>query len=164
MTDAKKNAAEYTSTYIKSETQVKDFALQKDLVSAFANAEVNVVEDLDKGWYKDPSAGDCYKIKIKVEVIPDEKALEALVQANAGATDQGNINIPVAPPPVPGSGPSPQQGVAAPDVVVIPSGEMYVYMVPTRRGFIFTAAIGIGFMKGIGSGHKTSMEIGAWLA
>ena len=38
MIDAKKNAAEYTSTYIKSETQVKDFALQKDIVAAYSNA------------------------------------------------------------------------------------------------------------------------------
>ena len=148
MTDAKKNAAEYTSTYIKSETQVKDFALQKDLVSAYANAEVNVIEDLDKGWYKDPSAGDCYKIKIKVEVIPDEKAMETLSQANADATDQGNINVPVAPPPVPGFGQISQQGVAAPDVVVVPSGETYVYMVPNATGVYFYGGYWYRFYEG----------------
>jgi len=148
MTDAKKNAAEYTSTYIKSGTQVKDFALQKDLVSAYANAEVNVIEDLDKGWYKDPSAGDCYKIKIKVEVIPDEKAMETLSQANADTTDQGNINVPVAPPPVPGFGQISQQGVAAPDVVVVPSGETYVYMVPNATGVYFYGGYWYRFYEG----------------
>ncbi|HYA86726.1 MAG TPA: hypothetical protein VEI57_06660 [Nitrospirota bacterium] len=137
MIDAKKNAAEYTSTYIKSETQVKDFALQKDLVSAYTNAEVKVIEDLEKGWYKDPSSGACYKIKIKAEVTPDEKAMEKLSQATAGTTDQGNIYLPVAPPPVFGIGPSSQTEVAAPDVVVIPSGETYVYMVPNTTGVYF---------------------------
>ncbi|MFI4962890.1 MAG: hypothetical protein ACHP6H_03435, partial [Legionellales bacterium] len=123
---------------IKSETQVKDYALQKDLVSAYANADVKVIEDLEKGWYKDPSSGDCYKIKIKAEVTPDEKAMEKLSQATAGTTDQGNINFPVAPPPVDGVGPSLPQGVAAaPDVVVVPSGETYVYMVPNTTGVYF---------------------------
>ena len=138
MIDAKKNAAEYTSTYIKSETQVKDFALQKDLVTAYTNAEVAVIEDLDKGWYKDPSAGDCYKIKIKAEVVPDQKAMERIALVSAGTGTGGNISVPVAPPPVPDSGSSAAQGAAiAPDVVVVPSGTTYVYMVPNTAGVYF---------------------------
>jgi hypothetical protein len=137
MLDAKKNAAEYTSTYIKSETQVKDYALQKDLVSAYANADVKVIEDLDKEWYKDPSAGDCYKIKIKAEVTPDEKAMEILSRA-VGTADQGNMNYPVAPPPIVGVASSPQQGTTTgPDVVVVPSGDTYVYMAPNTTGVYF---------------------------
>ena len=138
MIDAKKNAAEYTSTYIKSETQVKDFTLQKDLVSAYANAEVKILEDLDKGWYQDPTTGACYKIKIKAEVIPDEQAMEKLSQAAANTTDQGNIDYPVAPPPVVSAETSSQQVAAAgPDVVVVPSGDSYVYMVPNTTGVYF---------------------------
>ena len=85
MVDAKKNAAEYTCTYIETETQVKDFALQKDIVSAYTNAEVTVLEDLEKDWYKDPSAGDCYKIKIKAEVTPDQQAMERIALASASS-------------------------------------------------------------------------------
>ena len=76
MTDAKKIAIESVQTYVSSATEVKDFELQKDLVSAYANATVKVVEDMEKGWYKDPAQGDCYKVKIKTEVIPDEKAMK----------------------------------------------------------------------------------------
>ena len=76
MADAKRNAIESVKTYVSSATEVKDFELQKDLISAYANATVEVIEELQKSWYKDPSLGDCYKVKIKTEVIPDEKALK----------------------------------------------------------------------------------------
>jgi hypothetical protein len=138
MIDAKKNAAEYTSTYIKSETQVKDFAFQNDLVTAYTNAEVTVIEDLEKGWYKDPSSGDCFRIKIKAEVIPDQNTMERIASASTVTGTGGNVSIPVAPPPVPDSGSPATQGTAtAPDVVVVPSGTTYVYMVPTTTGLYF---------------------------
>jgi hypothetical protein len=76
MADAKRNAVEAVKSYITSETEVKDFELQKDLVSAYANAAVEVIETLEKGWYKDPSLGACYKVKIKTQVIPDEKSMK----------------------------------------------------------------------------------------
>ncbi|MEK6699666.1 MAG: DUF4384 domain-containing protein [Nitrospirota bacterium] len=78
LADAKKRAVEFASTYIKSETHVKNFELEKDLLSAYANAEVKIIQELDKSWYKDPSSGDCCKIKIKAEIIPDVKAMETL--------------------------------------------------------------------------------------
>ena len=138
MINAKKNAAEYTSTYIKSETQIKDFALQKDIITAYSNAEVTVIEDLDKGWYKDPSAGDCYKIKIKVEVTPDQEAMKRIALASTSTGTEGNISVPVAPPPVPGTEMSTaQQTPTIPDVVVIPSGQAYIYMVPNTTGIYF---------------------------
>jgi len=138
MIDAKKNATEYTSTYIKSETEVKDFALQKDIVTAYSNAEVSVIEDLDKGWYRDPSAGDCYKIKIKVAVTPDQEAMKRIALASASTGTEGNISIPVAPPPLPGTELSATQGSpTTPDVVVVPSGQAYIYMVPNTTGVYF---------------------------
>jgi hypothetical protein len=76
LADAKRNAVESVQTYVSSATEVKDFELQKDLVSAYANATVEVIETLEKAWYKDPAQGDCYRIKIKTEVIPDEKAMK----------------------------------------------------------------------------------------
>lgn len=78
LTDAKKKAVEKTSTYIKSETQIKDFELEKDMVAAYANANVKVIQEIEKKWYKDPSMGDCLNVKIKAEIIPDEKALEKI--------------------------------------------------------------------------------------
>ena len=82
--EAKRNAVEAVKTYVSSATEVKDFELQKDLVSAYANATVSVIETLEKSWYKDPAQGDCYKIKLKAEVIPDEKAMK---KANEKASD-----------------------------------------------------------------------------
>jgi len=84
LADAKRNAVESVKTYVSSATEVKDFELQKDLVSAYANATVEVLETLEKGWYKDPGQGDCYRIKLKAEVIPDEKAMK---KAGAKASD-----------------------------------------------------------------------------
>ena len=73
--DAKRNAIESVQTYITSATEVKDFELQKDIVSAYANATVTVIEEMEKKWYKDQAMGDCYKVKIKTEVLPDEKTM-----------------------------------------------------------------------------------------
>lgn len=84
---AKRNAIEFASTYMTSETHVKNFELEKDLVSAYANATVEIIKELEKGWYKDTNAGDCFRIKIKVEVIPDEKAMEKVSKRKDVADD-----------------------------------------------------------------------------
>jgi hypothetical protein len=83
LSDAKRKAVEYASTYLKSETNIKNFMLEKDFVSAYANATVKIVQELEKTWYKDPSSGDCYKIKVKAEVIPDEKAMSGIAKIAA---------------------------------------------------------------------------------
>ena len=87
MADAKRNAAERAMTYLKSETQVKDFVLEKDLVNAYAQATIQVIQELEKSWFKDAAAGDCYRIKIKAEVIPDEKAMQKASQTKDFADD-----------------------------------------------------------------------------
>jgi len=87
LADAKKKAIEQVSTYIKSETHVKNFEFEKDLTSAYSNATVKVIQEIGKGWYKDSSAGDCYKVKIKAEVIPDEKAIEKILKGSQVADD-----------------------------------------------------------------------------
>ncbi len=89
--DAKRKAAEYAATYIRSEAHVKNFALEKDLVEAYANASVRVIQELEKQWYKDPSSGDCYKVRLNVEVVPDEMAMDSI------SKDKGLLNDPSAP-------------------------------------------------------------------
>ncbi|MBI5893296.1 MAG: DUF4384 domain-containing protein [Deltaproteobacteria bacterium] len=96
MADAKRKAVESVSTYIKSETHVKDFELQKDLIEAYANASIRIIQEIEKKWYKDESAGDCFKIKIKAEVIPDEKEMEKAAKSKQAADDPSaplNINV-----------------------------------------------------------------------
>lgn len=87
LVDAKKRAVEFASTYIKSETEVKNFMLEKDLLSAYTNAEVKIIQEMEKAWYKDASSGDCCKIKIKAEVVPDTKAMEKMATASPAAFD-----------------------------------------------------------------------------
>ena len=79
---AKRNAIEFASTYMTTETHVKDFELEKDLISAYANATVKIIKELEKGWYRDANAGDCFRVKIQAEVIPDEKAMEKVSKRN----------------------------------------------------------------------------------
>lgn len=76
--DAKRKGGEYALTYITSETKVNDSVLEKDLISAYSKAQVKVLQELQKAWYKEESLGDCFRVKLKVEVIPDEHALSAL--------------------------------------------------------------------------------------
>ena len=85
--DAKRKAIEKVSTYIQSETEVKDFELKKDILSAYSDATVKIIQEIEKGWYKDATMGDCYKAKIKAEVIPDEKAIQKISKAGQVAED-----------------------------------------------------------------------------
>lgn len=76
--DAKRNAVENARTLLKSQTTVKDLQLAEDLVAAYAQAAVTVLEELKDGtgWYDDKSTGRCFKSRIKAEVVPDEKAMK----------------------------------------------------------------------------------------
>ena len=87
LTNAKRRAAEFASTYLKSETRVKDFQVEKDLASAYANANIRIVEEIEKNWYTDPGLGRCFKIKIKAEVVPDDKAMAQLAKGDGGVLD-----------------------------------------------------------------------------
>ena len=42
ITDAKRSTVEFMSTYLKSETEVKGFVVEKDLMAAYANANAEV--------------------------------------------------------------------------------------------------------------------------
>lgn len=86
LTNAKRKAAEYASTYIKSETHVKDFQLEKDLIDAYANARVKIIQELERAWYKDASSGDCFRVKVKAEVVPDDQMMSRISKGQ-GVTD-----------------------------------------------------------------------------
>ena len=87
LANAKRSAVEYASTYIKSETKVKDAILEKDLIEAYANASVKLIEEIARAWYKDSASGDCVKIKIKAEVIPDDRAMDRISQGKGAEDD-----------------------------------------------------------------------------
>lgn len=76
--EAKRTAAESAATFIKSETTVKNHEEEKDLIEAFSNGLVKVLQVMEKGWQTDPSLGECYVIKIRAEVIPDATSIEKI--------------------------------------------------------------------------------------
>lgn len=86
LAEAKRMAVEYASTYLDSETRVEDLMLQKDLLAAYSHAEVKLLGEPEKRWYSDPAAGECLRVKIKAEVIPDLKAMTRLAE-NPGLAD-----------------------------------------------------------------------------
>ena len=90
LANAKKRAVDFAATYIKSESRVKDFELEKDLVEAYSRATVKVLEE-KKFWIKDPSLGECCQVKIKAEVIPEDAVMERI------SKEKGRMEDPSAP-------------------------------------------------------------------
>ena len=96
LSEAKRNAVEKTLSYIKSETQVKDYQLEKDIVGAYSNATIKIVQELEKAWYRDASSGDCYRVKMKAEVTPDEKAMQSITKGkNVSDDPSAPLNVQV---------------------------------------------------------------------
>jgi hypothetical protein len=87
LTHAKKKAVQHAATYIKSESRVKDFEFEKDLVEAYSNATVKVIQELSRTLYRDVSLGDCRQVKIKAEVIPGNEAMEKISKGNSQSED-----------------------------------------------------------------------------
>lgn len=73
---ARRDAAERAGSHVKSDTVVSSLNLEKDVVSISASAEVSVVETLESSWYKDPSAGDCHRVRIMVEVASSDRGAD----------------------------------------------------------------------------------------
>jgi hypothetical protein len=87
LASAKRKAVEHAATYIKSESRMKDFELEKDLIEAYSNATVKVVEEIGRSWYRDASLGDCCRVRIKAEVIPDEQAMQRIAKGKGQIAD-----------------------------------------------------------------------------
>ncbi len=68
--NVKRAAAEHARTFVTSETTVQDMVLEKDLIEAFAQATVKILEELEKAWFRDQRAGDCFRVRVRAEVIP----------------------------------------------------------------------------------------------
>jgi hypothetical protein len=87
ISDAKRNATEYASTKIESETEVEDARLKKDLISAFAAATVKILEEVHREWYEERGAGDCLRVKIRAEIVPDNEAMTKLEKKQVDLED-----------------------------------------------------------------------------
>ncbi len=91
-TDAKRSAAERVATRIKSETrydtvevknegQANAYHVGKVLRSAYANADVKELAVLEAGAWFTEAQDECFRIKLRVEVIPKAESLEMLGSA-----------------------------------------------------------------------------------
>lgn len=89
---AKRLAIEYTSTHISSSTVVENFELKEDVVEAFNQAEVKVLDVLDEQW-ADPSVSDCFTIRIKAEVIPSQERMQAMDSTQMMADPRLPLNV-----------------------------------------------------------------------
>ncbi|ABW67875.1 DUF4384 domain-containing protein [Desulfosudis oleivorans] len=72
---AKRDAAEKAATHVQSASEVENFALKTDLVKAYAEAVVTVLEKLESDWIKDPQMGDSFHVVIRAEVAPNLKGV-----------------------------------------------------------------------------------------
>ncbi len=84
--NAIRNASENAGIYISSETKIKNYVLESDLVEAFARAEVRILSENGE-WFRDETLGDSYRVTIQAEVTPDE--LKEKPGMSAAAEDPG---------------------------------------------------------------------------
>ena len=90
--NAKRNATENAGTYVKSETTVKNYVTESDLLESYSQAVVKILGTISEEWFSDKIMGESYKINIKVEVIP--KTLEASKQlSNKNVIDDPNAPL-----------------------------------------------------------------------
>jgi hypothetical protein len=82
LSDAKRKAVDYTLTYLESSTEIKNFSLESDIIKAYSNASVKLIEEIQKEWFRDPVSGECFRLKIKAEVLPDEKKMTPAKEAS----------------------------------------------------------------------------------
>ena len=68
MVDAKRRAVENVISYVS--------AIEKDSAAAYENGAVDVIQQIQGDWYNAASLGDCYRIKIRANVIPNVKKQE----------------------------------------------------------------------------------------
>jgi len=83
ITETKRKAAEMALTHISSETTMKDYTVSSDIVDAYSQAKVKIIEEIEATWFTDQFAGECYRTKLKVEVIPDPTALSKSIKKEA---------------------------------------------------------------------------------
>ncbi len=90
---AKRMAVEYTSSHISSTTIVENFELKNDIVEAFTQAEVKLLEILDKAWQQSSVRDSCVKIRIKAEVIPAAEPMKRVDTEQLMADPRLPLNV-----------------------------------------------------------------------
>lgn len=87
--EAKKRASERVKTNIASNVEIKNGKLLQALVKAYAAASVSILEEMEQEWQdkqKGTFTDECYRIKIKAEVVPASVA-ESKIAAQESLAD-----------------------------------------------------------------------------
>jgi len=71
--DAKTKAVEYSATEVKSKATYKNELLDESLATAYSKGTATILEELEKEWFDDERLGECCRIKVKAEVVPDKE-------------------------------------------------------------------------------------------
>ncbi len=87
LANARRNAVEFAAVHIRSQAEYRDTLLQQDLLQAFAAGSAKILEVQESAWYQDPRSGDCYRLKVRAEVVPDEAALQKASEGKKLADD-----------------------------------------------------------------------------
>ncbi|MBI5194466.1 MAG: DUF4384 domain-containing protein [Nitrospirae bacterium] len=95
--DAKRRAGEYAVSHIRSETRMKNLELEKDIIEAYMNASIKVLQEIEKVWYRDEKMGDCYRVKIKAEITPEERVIEKAADNEKVLKNEDAMSDPSAP-------------------------------------------------------------------
>ncbi len=99
--EAKRLAAERVATRIRSETRYDTVEVRNEgkaqaykvasvLVSAYAQAQVRILSESHATWYRDATLGECFKVKLRAEVIPDSNTL---AQVGAAMLDDPTLPL-----------------------------------------------------------------------
>jgi len=106
LSDAKKKAMEQVSVYLKSQLEAeasylrahgvsKDFESLRQMIEAMSSGDVRIIEQEGR-WDNDPpKVGDCYRVRIKAEVTPDEEAMKKKGMDEALDNPAGPLKIKV---------------------------------------------------------------------
>ena len=78
--EAKRRAAEQALSHVRSESVVRDMALEKDLITAYTQAKIRILDEMESKWDRE----GCYRYRIRAEVRPDPKAMERLSAGGSG--------------------------------------------------------------------------------
>lgn len=78
LADAKRKALEKAVSYIEGEIITDNADLKKDILEAYSQTDVKILESKEAGRSGKKKEGKCYKVWIKAEVMPDEKAMEQI--------------------------------------------------------------------------------------
>ncbi len=86
--EATRRASEQVLSLVRSTTMIKDMALEQDLIAAYTQAQVRVLEEIERRWDK-----DCYHYKIRAAVTPEPVKMGRFHAALGAGSQKAEDNV-----------------------------------------------------------------------